>query len=177
MTYILTKWRRAIEGSGREPDVPGEPDGYGVLFSSRECPYCIVSVNYPDEEPSELKELEVGRGMVPLLASVENYLPALARVKYRLERECEAASADDFERLIARLIREELERQPHDRAMLVESLVDEVAYRSKGEFVWALNLNEETGRLTWVCDDGELYSDPVEGFKLSAAAIARLKKK
>lgn len=176
MTYIITKWRRATEGYGKEPDVPGEPDGYGVLFSSRESPYCILRVSYPDEEPPELKELEVGAGLVPLLASVENYLPAVARVKFRLKAEGETVSAEEFQLIVARLIREELERLPHDRAMLVESLVDEVGYRMKGEYVWALNLNDETGRLTWVCDDGELYSDPMEGFSLSPEAIARLKK-
>ena len=177
MTYIITKWRRAREGEGWEPDVPGEPDGFGVLFSSRlSCPYCILSVSYPDHAPTELKALGVAEDSKPLLASVENYLPAIARVNYRLDRECQAKSSEDFQHLVVRLIREELERQPHDRAMLVESLVDEVGYRMKGEFVWALSLNEETGRVTWVCDDGELYVDPMEGFRLSPEAISRLKK-
>ncbi|UYV11655.1 MAG: hypothetical protein NCW75_10135 [Phycisphaera sp.] len=153
------------------PQLPNEDDGFLVMFSLR---HAIAVVDVSCEDPEPLRPFAADAELSALLESVRRYPPAFARAQHRANQAPSTTSPEGFLEMLTRVIAEELQRQPTDRAALVRSNAEELGYRSKGEYVWALRLSPDGTRLVWACDDGSCYTDDAAGFDLTDELRRRL---
>ncbi len=167
MEYLLTDWRAAAD-EGREPDLP-EAWGFLVLFDLED--NCLVQTRerVPDDHPRR-----VPLALHTLIDAAKGYPPALARAKHRICKRGPGLPTRLDAATIAMALREELDRQPTDRAVLAKSGVDEVGYRCGGEYVWILGMSSDGERVSWVADDFHVYTDLASGFELTEVHLARL---
>lgn len=168
--HVIVPWIHHGE-DGWSPDLPEDLPGYLVMFSLRRA---IAVVDVSCDDPAMLRPFAASDELSALLESVRRYAPAFARARHRAENMPSTTSPVAFLRRLGVILAEELERQPTDRATLVRTRVDELGYRSKGEFVWALKLSPDGTRLTWATDDGCWYTDDAAGFDIPEHVRLRL---
>jgi hypothetical protein len=153
---------------------PDLPDDYGFLCLSSidgEQPFGLYRVTVP--RGGNVDSLRAPRPLETLLASSGAYPPALAGAV----RDVESLGSISRERFLVEMeasLRRRLDAQPRDRFVLARSRIDEVAYRSVGEYVWVVAYRpDRVGReVTWIADDYQVYADDIETFDLDPSWMA-----
>lgn len=134
------------------------------MFSLR---HVVAVVDVSPDDRGVLRPFVANDELTALLESVRRYAPAFARARHRADGVPSTTSPAAFLRKLEVILAEELDRQPTDRSTLVRSKVDEIGYRSKGEYVWALKLSPDGTKLSWATDDGCCYTDEAAQFEIT----------
>ena len=163
-----------------DPDTltPFEPPA-GIFIDTvlMDSSFAILEVVTPSEVIAELEVFRVPRTVSLLIEAAQGYRPALARARDRLRSVFTQRSRDEFLDAVTSTLREELARQPSDRAGLVLARTAEGPYRAAGHYVWALKLYEHDGTdmLQWISRDDDIHDDAAEHFELTPELRQRLR--
>ena len=159
--YVLAKWVQTPDGWR-----PALPEGAGFKYlgeAGRKPTFALFSIR-EEVEPSSLVS-EVPESLVTLLDSAHSYPPALALAINHMMRH-ESMSVHEFAVKMERVVREQLLRQRDHPCCLIASLIEEIGYRSIGEFVWIVGYDAQrvAAEVHWVASDFQSYHDDVQTF-------------
>ncbi|MBL8921712.1 MAG: hypothetical protein JNJ54_22825 [Myxococcaceae bacterium] len=149
-TCLFTRWRRASEREGWEPDLPAGV-GFRVVSSARAhrvgAGWALVEADVESWSASVPRAVRAPELLANLLGSAKRFPPALAIARRQYERFCQASwGPAELARRFSQLLSTQLRAQARTPFMLVEAAREEVGYLEPGEFVWALGAGRRHGR-------------------------------
>lgn len=161
--YLIAKWMHTPEGHA--PDLP---DNSGFLCLGGAGPnslFGLFEVETREDFPSELSFQEVTPSLKTLLDSAHGFPPALAQAIEQMNQ-FHTANPQEFCQEMEQVLRQQLESQKTSRACLIRSRVEELGYRSEGEYVWVINYRPKNKNLEvkWISCDFQIYADSIETF-------------
>lgn len=90
-----------------------------------------------------------------IIFSALRYPPALALALEEINEEY--ASKEDFLLDFENILKKYLKAQEKTSFLMLEGVLDDMGYLSKGEFSWIVGYNPESNSLYWVSDDFNIY--------------------
>ena len=174
MNYIFTKLRPALDGNGREADLPKEVNNYLLLADSRSSEWNLYQCDYDNEEI--LLDNLVSNELKLLIESAKRFPPVLALTRDDISHKFVDInpSLPQFQSAIIKSLKRRLNISSKRRFFLVEATNSEIGYLYESEWYWVIGVSKDKSLLYWVSDDYFIYTNPISSFNISDEQLAVL---